>query len=273
MGAQPSLPANDSCEQSLVCTESMLDILLHGPKLSNGSKTHSIGIVAHGKRKRPAHFKWSRSARELVRTNLEASGRRLRDLITKIAQETGNPRDACLRFARQMGVKAKQPYRKWTKEEQKKLENELEVHKVRKVAIRLGRTPTQVYGMMHRLGISGKKLTDKISMYAVARALCKHPQVVRQWIQSGALEAENEGTERVPRWMISQEDLQRFEKKHRKLIAASHVDRERLRFICGYVFPSSHESLLRTRESKKEQAAYEEQMVEEMEGRSADLTR
>src|SRR5215468_7775238 len=79
----------------------------------------------------------------------------------------------------------------------------------------------------------------------------QHPQVVRQWIQSGALEAENEGTERVRRWMISQEDLQRFEKKHRKLIAASHVDRERLRFICGYVFPSSHESLLRTRESKR----------------------
>src|SRR5215470_8909122 len=52
-------------------------------------------------------------------------------------------------------------------------------------------------------------------------------------------------------WMISQEDLQRFEKKYRRLISASHVDRERLRFICGYVFPSSHESLLRTRESKR----------------------
>lgn len=265
MGAPPSLPAHDSYEQPLVRAESNLDIRLHAVQTLNRSLTSSIGMVAGGKRKRPASFKWSRRARELVRANLEASGPRLRDLITQIAQETGNPRDACLRFARQLGVKAKQPYRRWTKEEQKKLENELEVHKVRKAAIRLGRTPTQVYGMMHRLGISGKKLTDKISMYAVARALCKHPQVVRQWIQSGALEAENEGTERVPRWMISQEDLQRFEKKHRKLIAASHVDRERLRFICGYVFPASHESLLRTRESKKEQAAYEAQMGEETE--------
>ena len=266
MGTLPSLPANNSYEQSLVRDESTLDRLPSAPRFLNGSKPGSIATVAHGKRKRPARFKWSRTARELVRANLEASGRPLRDLITKIAQETDNPRDACLRFARQLGVKAKQPYRKWTREEQKKLENELEVHKVRKVAIRLGRTPTQVYGMMHRLGISGKKLTDKISMYAVARALCKHPQVVRQWIQSGALEAENEGTERVPRWMISQEDLQRFEKKHRKLIAASHVDRERLRFICGYVFPASHESLLRTRESKKEEAAYEEQMGGDSEG-------
>src|SRR5262249_49616741 len=268
MGTPPSLPANDSYQQSLVRAESTLDSCLPGPRFLNGSKPGSIATVAHGKRKRPARFKWSRTARELVRANLEARAPRLRDLITKIAHETGNPRDACLRFARQLGVKAKQPYRRWTKEEQKKLENELEVHKVRKVAIRLGRTPTQVYGMMHRLGISGNKLTDKISMYAVARALSKHPQVVRHWIQSGALEAENEGTERVPRWMISQEDLQRFEKKHRKLIVGSHVDRERLRFICGYVFPASHESLLRTRESKKEQAAYEEQMREDMEDHS-----
>src|SRR5215469_98782 len=213
-----------------------------------------------GQRRKPRTFRWPRTARAEVAANINAERPRLRELITKLVEISGNPRDACLRFARQLGVKVKQPYRRWTKEEQKKLENELEVHKVRKVAIRLGRTPTQVYGMMHRLGISGKKLTDKISMYAVARALSKHPQVVRQWIQSGALEAENEGTERVPRWMISQEDLQRFEKKHRKLIAASHVDCERLRFICGYVFPASHESVLRTRESKKERAAYEEQM-------------
>ena len=200
------------------------------------------------KRRKPRIFKWSRTARQAILANLNASGRELRKLITEISQQTGNPRDACLRFARQLGLKAKQRYRKWTADEHKKLENELEVHKVRKVAIRLGRTPTQVYGMMHRLGISGKKLTDKLSLYAVARAISKHPQVVRQWIRCGALEAENEGTERVPRWMISQANLQRFEKKHRKLIAASHVDRVRLRFICGYVFPVSDD--LRTRESE-----------------------
>src|SRR5215468_2068028 len=219
-----------------------------------------------GQRRKPRTFRWSRTARAEVAVNINAEGPQLRELVTKLAEISGNPRDACLRFARQLGLKAKQPYRRWTEEELKKLENELEVHKVRKVAIRLGRTPTQVYGMMHRLGISGKKLTDKISMYAVARALSKHPRVVRQWIQSGALEAENEGTERVPRWMICQENLQRFEKKHRRLIAASHVDRERLRFICGYIFPPSHENVLRTRESKKERAAYEEQMGGNSEG-------
>jgi hypothetical protein len=240
---------------------SLLYISKGGTLDASSSSGKSGSMDEPKKRRQPRIFKWSRIARQTILANLNASGPELRKLITEISQQTGNPRDACLRFARQLGVKAKQSYRRWTPEEHRKLENELEVHKVRKVAIRLRRTPTQIYGMMHRLGISGKKLTDKLSLYAVARSLCKHPQVVRQWIQSGALDAENEGTERVPRWMISQTDLQRFEKKHRKLIAASHVDRERLRFICGYVFPVSDE--LRTRESKKEREAYEEQMGED----------
>jgi hypothetical protein len=33
----------------------------------------------------------------------------------------GNPRDACLRFLRQMGVKERRSYREWTKTEQQRL--------------------------------------------------------------------------------------------------------------------------------------------------------
>jgi hypothetical protein len=214
------------------------------------------------KRSKPRVFKWSRQARQTILANLNARGSDLRQLISEISQETGNPRDACLRFARQLGLKAKRQYHRWAKEDIQQLENDLEVHKVRKAAIRLGRTPEQVYAMMHRLGISGKsKFTDRITLYAVARGIHKHPRVVRQWIQSKALHAENEGTDKAPRWMISQEDLQRFEKKHHKLIKASHVDRERLKFLCEYIFPSRDD--LGTRESKKERTAYAEQMEEE----------
>lgn len=212
-----------------------------------------------GQRRKPRTFRWPRTARAEVAANINAERRQLRELITKLVQISGNPRDACLRFARQLGVKAKQDYRRWSKEDLAQMESDLEVHKVRKVAIRLGRTPNQVYGMMHRLGISGKaKFTDRISLYAVARGIRKHPRVVRQWIQIKALHAQNEGTEAVPRWMISQEDLQQFEKKHHKLIKASHVDRQCLKFMCEYVFPSRDD--MGTRESKKERAAYEEQM-------------
>ena len=216
------------------------------------------------KRRKPRVFKWSHAARQRILANLNASGSELRQLIAEVSQMTGNPRDACLRFARQLGLKAKQNYRRWSKEDLAQMENDLEVHKVRKVAIRLGRTPNQVYGMMHRLGISGKsKFTDRLTLYAVARGIRKHPRVVRQWVQSKALHAENEGTDEVPRWMISQEDLQQFQEKHRKLIKASHVDRECLKFMCEYVFPSRDD--MGTRKSKKERAAYEEQMGGETE--------
>lgn len=71
-------------------------------------------------RRKPRTFRWPRTVRTIVAANINTEGRQLRELITKLAEISGNPRDACLRFARQLGVKAKQPYRKWTKEEQKR---------------------------------------------------------------------------------------------------------------------------------------------------------
>jgi hypothetical protein len=117
--------------------------------------------------------------------------------------------------------------------------------------------------MMHRMGISAKDHKESLSMYALARLLKKRPQIVRKWIESGELKAQNEGTQKLPRFMIFQEDLRKFIKEHRELITSNRVDRERLKFIFEYVFPRSHEDLLRVRESKKEREAYEEQMQDE----------
>lgn len=214
-------------------------------------------------RKRPASFKWSQSARELVRANLDASGPELRNLITKIAQETGNPRDACLRFARQLGVKTKRPYRRWSKREQDDLEHLLELYPVKTVAMKLRRQVHQIYGMCRRLGISAKARKESLSMYALARLLHKRPQIVRRWIESGALQAENEGTASVPRHMVSQDTLRRFCQDHPELIAGDRLSQERLKFIFEYVFPRPHNDLLPVRESKKERAAYAQLMSAE----------
>src|ERR1700737_668255 len=55
-------------------------------------------------------FRWSRDSRELVSANLKASGSELSELIDKLETQSGNPRDACLRFARQLGVKTGRKY-------------------------------------------------------------------------------------------------------------------------------------------------------------------
>ena len=187
----------------------------------------------------------------------------MQKVITQLVEETGNPRDACLRFARQLGMKAKRPYRRWSQKEREELENKIEQHNVRKLALQLRRTPGQLYAMMHRMGISSKT-SDRLSMYALARLLHKRPSILRGWILRRELEAENEGTEKVPRYMISQESLRRFCQKHRELIDASRVDPERLKFIFEYIFPRSHQDLLSVRESKKEREAFREQVGEEL---------
>ena len=217
-------------------------------------------------RKKARAFKWSQAARDAVRANINASGAELNRLITMISQETGNPRDACLRFARQLGVNAKRPYRRWSKREQAELEHLLELYPVRTVAIKLRRQIHQIYGMCRRIGISAKARKESLSMYALARLLHKRPQIVRRWIESGALQAENEGTANVPRHMVSQDSLRRFCQDHPELIAGDRISQERLKFIFEYVFPRPHNDLLPVRESKKERAAYAQQMsVEDQE--------
>ncbi len=49
----------------------------------------------------------------MVRANLNAGVQQRRRLIAELAEKSGNPRDACLRFVRQLGVTTRRHYRKW----------------------------------------------------------------------------------------------------------------------------------------------------------------
>lgn len=80
-----------------------------------------------GVRKRRV-FRWSKQARDLVSEDQQGPSkyhernegdRRL--LVTKLAEVSGHPRDACLRCLRQLGVDGKRSYHEWTKPEQQRL--------------------------------------------------------------------------------------------------------------------------------------------------------
>src|SRR5713226_3033824 len=80
-----------------------------------------------GERKRRM-FRWPQEARELVsaykerlRTIPRGDGAVRRLLVARLVAVSGNPRDACLRFLRQLGVAQKRSYREWTKAEQQRL--------------------------------------------------------------------------------------------------------------------------------------------------------
>ena len=61
------------------------------------------------------------------------------------------------------------------------------------------------------------------------------------------------------------DDFCTFCKEHRSEILGRRLNADRLSFVQTFVFPPSHMELLPVRESKKERAAYEEQMKKEAE--------
>jgi len=93
---------------------------LTSPPLSQYSDSSKLaatelGIASHEDnikdRNSRREFRWSKSARDLVRANMNASGSEVSLLLSRLVAESGNPRWACRRFVRSMGIQARRPYR------------------------------------------------------------------------------------------------------------------------------------------------------------------
>jgi hypothetical protein len=187
----------------------------------------------------------------------------LKALVTEIAAVSGNPRGACWRFARQLGVTSKRSYRPWTKTEQQKLLDLTASRSLEEVATLLRRSPTSVRSMLHRLGASARMGQDWFTKHALAEALHVRVEEVQRWIDRGLLKCRIVRTNGFERQVIDAADFCDFCKQHRREIVGNRLNADRLNFVQTYVFPPSHMELLPVREAKKEQAAYDKQMKEE----------
>ena len=214
-------------------------------------------------------FRWTGAARELVRAHLRSrvsveSGPEaqlaLKDLITRIAAVSENPRGACWRFARQQGIKSKRSYRPWTKPEQQKLLDLIASHSLKEVSLQLRRSPTSVRAMLHRLGANARMGQDWFTRHALAEALHIRTEDVQKWIDRGWLKCRVVETDGLKRQLIDADDFCDFCKQHRKEVVGNRLNKDRLNFLQTFVFPPSHAELLPVRSAKKEQEAYEEQM-------------
>jgi hypothetical protein len=220
-------------------------------------------------------FRWPGAAREMVRvylnTALSEVSRKdehdaeigLKALITRIAAVSGNPRGACWRFARQLGVSGKRSYRPWTKAEQQKLLDLIASRSLEEVTVLLRRSPTSVRAMLHRLGASARMGQDWFTKSTLAEALHIRTEEVQKWIDRGLLKCRIVETSSVQRQIIDAEDFCDFCKRHRSEIVGHRLNADRLSFVQTFVFPPSHMELLPVREAKKEQAEYETQMKKE----------
>ncbi len=216
-------------------------------------------------------FRWPREAREVVRAYLSESETEgpdgqpdLKSLITRLVQLSGNPRDACWRFARQAGIGSKQTYRPWTRGEQQRLLDLIATHPLHEVTLMLRRSPASVRSMLQRLGATARMGQDWFTKYTLAEALHVRSEDVQKWIDRGWLKCRIVQTGRLKRNVIDADDFCEFCKLHRSEIVGRRLNSDRLSFVQTFVFPPSHMELLPVRESKKERAAYEAQMKKEV---------
>jgi hypothetical protein len=220
-----------------------------------------------GRRRRK--FRWPTEARQLVRIHLNArretphgqdSGDELRVLVTQLVEVSGNPRDACWRFLRQSGIVSKRAYVQWPERAQQRLLDLIAAQPLPEVAIAMRRSPGSIRSMLYRLGASARMGQDWFTKYTLAEALHIRAEEVQRWISLGWLKSRLAQTGKLQREIIDADDFSEFCKAHSKEVVGRRLNIDRLNFVKEFVFPTSHAELLPVRESKKERAAYEEQM-------------
>lgn len=204
-------------------------------------------------------IRWSKEARILVRANLTAAGAELSGLITRLAEESGNPRWACWRLARSMGIRSKRVQRAWTTAEQQRLLKLIDLHPVNEIAKLLRRSQSSIWHMLYRLDANAKMGKDWFTKYTLAVALHIRPEKVEEWISRGWLKPRQMGTGAGCRVVIDAADFCEFCKQHTRDVVGNRLTKERLDFVYHFVFPPSHAELLPVRESKKERSAYDAQ--------------
>jgi hypothetical protein len=207
-------------------------------------------------------FRWPKEARELVREYKERTsrsqehnetGRRM--LVTKLATISGNPRDACLRFLRELGVNQKRAYREWTKPEQQRLLDLITAMPVEDAAKILRRPAGSIRSMLHRLGIGGTTGREWFTKFSLSRALHTRPDEIQKWVDLGWLKSRSLTTAGAKAKIIHSDDFCQFVKEHGRAVVSRRLTYDALWFVQNYVFPPSHAELLSVRGTYKRQAA------------------
>jgi hypothetical protein len=210
-------------------------------------------------------FRWPKEARELVREykqrtdrshKHDETGRRM--LVTELAQISGNPRDACLRFLHEFGVNEKRAYREWTKPEQQRLLDLITTLPVEEAAKQLRRPAGSVRSMLHRLGIGGQTGREWFTKFSLSRALHTRPDEIQNWIDLGWLKSRSLTTAGTKAKIIHADDFCQFVKEHGRAVVGRRLTYDALWFVQNYVFRPSHAELLSVRGTYKKQDAREE---------------
>ncbi len=206
-------------------------------------------------------FRWSQEARQLV-INYQRQPAKLvrfnssprKELIAKLMEISGYPREACRRFLLRQGLMEKRNYREWTTREQQKLVALIEDLPVQEAARILCRPPGSVRSMLHRLGLGSRQSREWFTVSLLARALHIGREEVRRWVERGWLKSRVVHTQSVNIQIVEADEFCAFIKNHGREAVSGRVSYEGLEFVRDYVFPRPHADLFSLRGTYKKQA-------------------
>jgi hypothetical protein len=212
---------------------------------------------------------WSMEARDLVaehlvsRCNIADDPRSecaaTRTLISKLVELTGNPRDACYRFVRHLGIAAREDYRGWTKAEQEQLLDLIVLHPPAEVARTMRRSIRSIRSMLHKLGSSARTGRNWFTKFSLASALHTRADEVQKWIDQGWLKARLVDTGRLKKVIIDPDDFAQFCKQYRDAVIGRRFNSERLDFLQSFVFSPTHADWRPGNGNKEERTALKAQ--------------
>jgi hypothetical protein len=156
--------------------------------------------------------------------------------------------------------------RSWTEEEIEQVRELLVANSVEEVAKKIGRSPSSVKHLCSRLRISIRELRcDLFSVNSLATAMHVRKSEITFWIEHGWLEAVREDESKSTSYKISPEALQRCLREHLPDLQKRNIrSASILAVFQQYCYVPKHtigEQLLRVREAKREEAAYESSTI------------
>ncbi len=187
-------------------------------------------------------------AKQATVVNQSERDRQVKDLVRELVRITGNPRDACWRFARQLGVSGKQAYRHWTPTEEQRLLDLIALNPISEVARMMRRSEKSVSAKLHKLGATAQMGFDWFTASTLAKALHIRAAEVNRWIGQGWLRTRVVYIGQSQRTIIDADAFVELCKHHSRKIVGRRLNAARLDFVQNFVFPPSHADLLPVRE-------------------------
>jgi hypothetical protein len=206
-------------------------------------------------------LQWPPSAYEIAREARAANALKLETLIRKLQRKTGRRRRDCALFLLRQIAATPRP-QVWTEEEIDKVRDLALTLTTEAIATKIGRSAEAIRCMCKRKKIRLREVRcDFFSINSLATEMHVRTDEVKFWITQGWLEATRLEESKAVSYRITPEALQKCLRVHGDQLQKRNVrSADLIRVFREYCYVPKHtegEQLLKVREAKREQAAFD----------------